>query len=97
MVIEWLRYRVPTEFQTEFLEADARLWTPILAAQTGFLGKETWLEPADAQTLTLVIRWASLAEWKSIPASLLESTDRAFFAALGKKFAMLESRSFEVL
>jgi uncharacterized protein (TIGR03792 family) len=97
MIIEWLRYRVPTEFQTAFLEADARLWTQTLAAQPGFLGKESWLEPADAQTLTLVIRWASLAEWKSIPVSVLETADRAFITALGKNFEMLESRSFEVL
>jgi hypothetical protein len=41
MVIEWLRYRVPTEFQVVFLEVDARLWTVTLAAQPGFLGKES--------------------------------------------------------
>ena len=68
---------------------------PTLAAQTGFLGKESWLEP-DTQTVTLVIRWASLADWKSIPASGLEAADRAFVAALGRNFEMLESRTFLV-
>jgi uncharacterized protein (TIGR03792 family) len=97
MVIEWLRYCVPTKLQTAFLEADARIWTPMLETQTGFLGKESWLEPADTQTLTLVIRWASLADWKSIPVSMLEEADRTFVAALGRKFEMLESRTFEVL
>jgi uncharacterized protein (TIGR03792 family) len=96
MVIEWLRYRVPTEFQAAFLEADARIWTPTLAAQPGFLGKESWLE-LDTQTVTLVIRWASLADWKSIPVSGLEAADRAFIAALGRAFEMLESRTFEVV
>jgi uncharacterized protein (TIGR03792 family) len=94
MVIEWLRYRVLTEFQTAFLEADARLWTATLAAQPGFLSKESWLEPAEPQAITLVIRWASMTDWKSIPVSVLEATDRAFVLALGRNFEMLESRTF---
>jgi uncharacterized protein (TIGR03792 family) len=97
MVIEWLRYRVPTELQAAFLEADARIWTVALAGQPGFLSKESWLEPDDSQTITLVIRWASRMEWKSIPAAVLEHADLAFVAALGRSFEMLESRSFEVI
>jgi uncharacterized protein (TIGR03792 family) len=96
MVIEWLRYRVPTEFQAVFLEADARIWTPTLAAQPGFLGKESWLEP-DTQSVTLVIRWALLSDWKSISATVLEAADRTFVAALGQAFEMLEARTFEVV
>jgi uncharacterized protein (TIGR03792 family) len=96
MVIEWLRYHVPTEFQTAFLEADARIWTVTLEAQPGFLSKESWLEPADLQTITLVIRWASLADWKSISAAVLKEADREFVLTLRRKFEMLEARTFEV-
>jgi uncharacterized protein (TIGR03792 family) len=93
-VIEWYRCHVPSEFQSAFLEADARVWAASLEVQPGFLSKESWLEPNESQTITLVIRWASLADWKSIPVSVVEATDRAFVLAVGRKFEMLESRTF---
>jgi len=96
MVVEWLRYEVPSDLHAAFLEADARCWTPVLAAQPGFVDKAVWREPAQGDALTLVIRWTSLAAWKAVPQATLEGADRDFLAALGRSFVLLESRSFEL-
>lgn len=96
MVVEWLRVRVPTPWQEPYLEADARIWTPVLATQPGFLGKQVWLEPSQPEELILVIHWASLVQWKAIPGEILQATEAHFVAVVGQSFSLLESRVFEV-
>jgi heme-degrading monooxygenase HmoA len=46
-----------------------------LAAHAGFLHKETWLSLDDPDLVTLIIRWASLAQWQQFPAALLAELD----------------------
>jgi uncharacterized protein (TIGR03792 family) len=96
MVIEWLSVRVPRDLQARFLEVDAGIWTPVLAAQPGFVSKETWRDPEDPNALVLVIHWESLAHWKAISAQLLAQTEQRFTAEMGQAFAFLETKTFEV-
>lgn len=86
MILEHLTTRVPVADQPAFLAADAAIWTATLAAQPGFLGKEVWRDADDPAHLHLIIRWASLADWKGIPQSLLAETDARFTAALGRAY-----------
>jgi uncharacterized protein (TIGR03792 family) len=74
MVIEWLRFDVPTARRSAFLERDARVWTQALAKYPGFISKETWFEPQTNATIA-VIRWQTLEDWKRIPRSDLELLD----------------------
>lgn len=97
MVVEWLKVRVPREQQPMYLEADARIWTPVLASQPGFLEKHVWRDMTDPDALILVIHWETLAQWKAIPGDVLAQTDARFVAALGQRFAFLEERTFEVV
>jgi uncharacterized protein (TIGR03792 family) len=97
VVIEWLKVRVPHEIQPRFLEADARIWTLMLSVCPGFVRKETWHDPQDPDALVLVIQWRSLALWKAIPADVLAQTEQRFIAEMGQRFALLETRTFEVI
>ena len=89
MVIEHLTVRVPHAIRPLFLQADDRIWTATLAAQPGFLGKETWADTADPDTLHLVIRWQSRAHWKAVPSDLLAEAHARMSAAMGQDCAVL--------
>lgn len=75
MVIEFLTFTVPVDRRTAFLARDAEVWTAGLAQQPGFLDKEVWVAADDPTQVTCVIRWASLAEWKTFPDSRLRELD----------------------
>lgn len=97
MVIEWLRIPVPRDMHEVYLARDAVIWTPVLAAQPGFAGKESWRDAGDPDTLHLVIRWHSLAQWQAVPRALLDATDAAFAVALGTTYAVAACLTYEVL
>jgi uncharacterized protein (TIGR03792 family) len=84
MVIEQLTFTVPPAFRRRYLALDAEIWTAMLAAQPGFLGKEVWVERDAPDRLHLIIRWTTREAWKAVPAALLADTDRRFAAALGQ-------------
>jgi uncharacterized protein (TIGR03792 family) len=96
MIIEQLTFRVPAVLRARYLTLDAEIWTAVLAAQPGFLGKEAWVEAADPEVLHLIIRWRSRADWKAVPPSLLRDTDRRFVAALGQEIPVLRCLDQEV-
>lgn len=74
-IIELLRIQTAPGRRAEFLARDAAVWTPALAAHEGFVRKETWISQDDRDRVTLVIRWASLAQWKSFPPAMIEELD----------------------
>jgi uncharacterized protein (TIGR03792 family) len=74
-VIELLRVRTAPGCRSEFLARDADVWTPALAAHEGFVSKEVWVSHDDPNLVTLVIRWSSMAQWKSFPSDLLAELD----------------------
>lgn len=97
MVIEHLTLRVPLALRPLFLEADATVWTATLAAQPGFLGKETWAEAADPDKLHLIIRWQSREAWHAVPPALLAATEARMTAAFGQPCAVLSCTDCNVL
>jgi uncharacterized protein (TIGR03792 family) len=97
VVIEWLKVRVPHEFQPKYLEVDARIWTLMLSVCPGFVRKQTWRDAQDPDALVIVIQWQTLALWKAIPADVLAQTEQRFNAEMGQSFAFQETKTFEVI
>lgn len=96
MVIEWLKVRVPLELRETYIQKDAEIWTETLSKYSGYVGKEIWFNPQDESELIMVIYWDTKDAWKSIPASVLEDTDRRFTEAMGQTFPFVEEREFQV-
>lgn len=93
MVIEWIRVRVQPEARDDFVEADGEIWTPALAREEGFLGKEVWLGE-EAGDVVLVIRWRSEEEWRRIPTERLKELEHCFDVAFGESYDLVETRTF---
>lgn len=96
MVIEWLEFRVPTEYRERYVQVDDQVWTPALRQYPGFISKETWLDAEDPELVVLMIRWRSREEWDAIPDAALAKIEQAFDAALGVPYGLAASRSFQV-
>ncbi|NJP09933.1 MAG: TIGR03792 family protein [Leptolyngbyaceae cyanobacterium RU_5_1] len=97
MVIEWLKIEVSRELQEKFIQTDEAIWTATLAKYPGFLGKHVWINPKEPNEVVLVIHWASLENWKSIPADVLEETERQFSAQMGKgTYRLVEVKEYQV-
>lgn len=96
MVIEWLKVKVPIELRETYIQKDAEIWTATLSKYAGYLGKEIWFNPKDESELIMVIHWETKEAWKSIPASVLEETDRQFTQAMGQSFPFLEEKEYQV-
>ncbi len=97
MVIEQLAFRVAVPDQPRFLAHDSAIWTRVLAAQPGYLGKEVWREADAPDRLHLIIRWTDRAAWKAVPADLLAQTDAAFVAAMGGACPVLRCLDQDVI
>jgi uncharacterized protein (TIGR03792 family) len=97
MVIEWLIFHVPHTEQAHFIAQDKLIWTPALARNDGFLGKEIWRDVTVPDRINLIIRWSSMTQWKAVPQDLLSKTDQAFQAAMGMVFPVLGCVAYDVL
>jgi uncharacterized protein (TIGR03792 family) len=94
MVIEMLRVRVDMGEIDRYIRLDSEIWTPVLSACKGFLGKEVWANP-DGEIM-MVVRWATREEWKAIPHDLLDATAQAFVSAMGYSVSFLEVQEYLV-
>jgi uncharacterized protein (TIGR03792 family) len=76
-VVEHLRVQVPAEAREAWLEAERGSWEPWLQQQDGYLGRDLFWD-AEREEGTLLIRWASRDQWKSIPAAEVEAVQDRF-------------------
>jgi uncharacterized protein (TIGR03792 family) len=76
-VVEVLRLRVPAAAREAWLTAERASWEPWLAGQDGFLGRQLFWDPQRQEGL-LLIRWASRAQWKAIPADTVQAVQERF-------------------
>lgn len=97
MVIEWLKIPVPPERQPDYLRHDAEIWTTTLSEQPGFVGKEVWRDASDPGILHLVIRWESLAAWKSVPRPVLDGAGARFSRAMNTTYAVADCLTYDIL
>ncbi|MEM6353632.1 MAG: TIGR03792 family protein [Cyanobacteria bacterium P01_D01_bin.14] len=94
MVIEWLKFRMDPALRQQYIDTDSQIWTPALAEYAGFIDKVTWLDPAHADEVVFVIRWASREQWKAIGEDELTEITQRFDAAFGAEYEMVESKEF---
>ncbi len=76
-VVEHLRVKVPAKARQAWLEAERGSWEPWLAQQPGFLGRDLLWDP-EREEGTLLIRWATRAQWKAIPVAEVEAVQERF-------------------
>lgn len=74
-VIELLRVKCVPGRRAEWLVRDAEIWTPALAAHEGFIAKEVWPSIDHPDEVVIIVRWESLAQWKSFPEELNRELD----------------------
>ncbi|QYO67785.1 TIGR03792 family protein [Leptolyngbya sp. 7M] len=96
MEIEWLKVRVAPELREQYVQKDAEIWTTFLSKYPGFLNKEVWISPDNLAEVILVIHWASLDDWKAIPAVELERVEAQFKQAMGNTYTIVESARYQV-
>jgi uncharacterized protein (TIGR03792 family) len=97
MVIEWLKFQISEDMREIFIQKDEAIWTSALAKYPGFLGKEVWLNPQTPNEVVFVIQWASREAWHSVPADVLEKTEKTFKAAMGANpYKIVESGEYQV-
>ena len=76
-VIEFLRLSVASRERDAWLKAELNSWEPWLKSQKGFLGRQLLWDPQREEAL-LLIRWASRADWKSIPQKEVDNVQKLF-------------------
>ena len=97
MVIEWLKVQVDPEKRELYVQKDAEIWTAALSKYPGFLGKEVWISPENLSELIIVIHWASLEQWKAVPATDLQRIEAQYNQAMDEtQHAIVESASYQV-
>ena len=74
-VIEMLRAKCVPGRREEWLRRDAELWKPALAAHDGYISKEVWPRIDNPDDVVIIVRWESLAQWKSFPDELNVALD----------------------
>ena len=74
-VIELLRVTCVRGKRAEWLVRDAEIWTPALAAHDGYIAKEVWPSIDNPDDVVIIVRWESLAQWKSFPDELNAALD----------------------
>jgi uncharacterized protein (TIGR03792 family) len=97
MVIEWLKFQVPAAQREFFIQVDEEIWTAALAKYPGFMGKEVWLTADNPNEVVCVIQWQSLDAWKSIPADVVEATEKRFAEQMGAgTYKLTESVAYQL-
>jgi uncharacterized protein (TIGR03792 family) len=96
MVIEWLKFRVPADRRETYIRLDNEIWTPFLKSYSGFISKETWIDPEDEAVIIFVIRWRTREEWFAIPEAALAEVRERFDKALAFEYTLEESKEFQV-
>ena len=97
MVIEWLKFKVPSEFRENFIQKDEQIWTKKLAKYPGFLGKEVWINPQVADEVIIVIHWNTRENWQSVPPKILVEIEKQFSQEMGpNNYKMIEIGEYQV-
>jgi uncharacterized protein (TIGR03792 family) len=96
MVVEWLKIKVEAEHRLTFIEVDAAIWTPALAACDGFLRKEVWLDAQYPDQVILITHWQTKEQWYSISRDYLAAVESEFKQKFPYSNKIIESLDYEV-
>ena len=97
MVIEWLKFEVFPQSRDLFIQFDNEIWTPVLAQFPGFLSKEIWISPDNAEEIIIIVRWETREQWKAIPLDILERTEQKFAQKMqNHSYKMIEAKEYQI-
>ena len=77
MVYEQLRLKVPSNYKSEWLEAEKDIWDPWLSIQNGFLGRQIFWDKKNEEAL-IIVKWKNKKLWKSIPMEEVNQVQKKF-------------------
>jgi uncharacterized protein (TIGR03792 family) len=77
VVIEFLSFRVDPAERAAWMEVEEQAWSRFLERQAGFVRKQLWIDVDDEHHVHVMIEWASVDHWKSIPHDQLAAVDEA--------------------
>lgn len=95
MIIELLEFKVDAKSREKFIQQDQLIWTNFLSNYPGFLGKEVWIDPNDITKVTLIVKWETRKQWKSIPQKDLLKVDRHFAGVMNQLGIFYKSSGFK--
>lgn len=95
-VVEILRVKVPAPRLKAWREAEAQSWEPWLRRQSGFVDRQLFWDP-QREEATLLIRWASRAAWKAIPAEAVQEVQVRFEALARRKTGKHQGNPFPLV
>ncbi len=93
IVIEVLRLKVPSSYRKAWLNAEQATWGPWLSKQNGFLGRDLFWDSKNEEA-TLMIRWASRKDWKSISQFELDDLQERFETSARNETGLLKGNPF---
>lgn len=96
MIIEWLKFRVSPQHREQFIQQDARIWTPALSQHPGFRSKQVWISPYDLQEVVLVIQWTSREQWQAFPRDRLQQLETELQQATAGNPKITEAREYQI-
>ena len=96
VVIEVIRLKVPSSSRTSWLQAEKDTWAPWLAKQNGFLSRELYWDKNNEEA-TLMIKWATRKDWKSISQSQLAALQESFEISARNKTGQLKGNPFPLM
>lgn len=93
MIVEYLTFKVASEWRAEWLAVEEQTWSRFLERQPGFVRKQMWVERGDDEHVHAVIWWEAESHWKAIAIDELLSVDRA----MGEMCVSNRLRVFDVI
>ena len=75
--VEYLRLSVPESNLNQWLVAEKETWEPWLQNKKGFMGRKMYWNK-ETQEATLLISWATRADWKNISSKEIADIQRLF-------------------
>ena len=95
-VVEHLRLQVPQESREQWMAAERGSWEPWLKQQPGFLGRDLFWDPATEEG-TLLIRWSSREDWKSISMAEVEQVQERFETLAREQTGQVQGNPFPLV
>src|SRR5690606_2692796 len=72
MIVEILKFRVPSGAAADFVRRNEEVWTPALREWPGSLRREILHRPEEADVVLILVYWAARGDMEAFPADRLE-------------------------
>ena len=95
-VIEYLRLKVPKEYQQAWLSAERTSWEPWLKTKKGFVDRKLFWDKKNEEA-TILITWSTRQQWKDIPQFEIDMVQGNFEDIAGKEIGDEVEKPFPLI